>query len=328
MTAGGSATRPWKVVYLQAVSQEVMDIIRGCAPAEFELTSLKTGTKEEVLEAVRCADFILVASNRVTGDVIKAAKRLKHIQHQGVGYDNVDVAALRRAGVTLGLTPEGTTIGVAEHTILLILALGKKLCVADSRLRAGEWPQFDMRPTSFELRGKTLGLVGLGRIGRAVAKRARAFEAKVIYCDVVRPPAETEQELGIEYVDLDDLLAQSDIVSLHVPILDSTRGMIGKREIALMKPTAILINTARGGLVDEAALIEDLQQGRIAGAGLDVFVCEPPFPDNPLLRMDNVILTPHISAGTKDALVEKMEAAFANMVRVTRGERPLHLVEL
>jgi len=316
----------WKVVYLQVAPSEVADIVRSCLPPGFELRVLKEGTKAEILEAVRDVDFILVATTPLTADIVRAAKRLKHVQHQGVGYDNVDVAALHRAGVTLGLTPEGTTVGVAEHTILLILALYKKLCIANRRVRAGEWPQFDMRPTSYELRGKTLGLIGFGRIGRAVAKRAKAFEAKIIYYDVIRVPAEVEREMEVEYAPLPDLLTRSDIISLHVPLSDATRGMIGAQEIALMKSSAILINTARGALVDEEALINALREERIAGAGLDVLVHEPPLPDNPLLRMDNVILTPHIAAGTRDALFTKMKAAFANMVRVTKGEQPLHLV--
>ena len=210
---------------------------------------------------------------------------------------------------------------------MLILAVYKRLVVAHGSLVRGEFLQFALRPTSYELAGKAVGLVGMGRIGREVARRVHAFDAHVLYADpVVALSAAEETALGAARVGLDELLAGSDVVSLHVPLTAETRALVRRETLAKMKPGAVLINTARGALVDEAALVEALRTGRLAGAGLDVFEREPPGADNPLLALDNVILTPHIAAGTRDALIEKMRAAFANMQRVLRGERPVNLV--
>jgi phosphoglycerate dehydrogenase-like enzyme len=159
-----------------------------------------------------------------------------------------------------------------------------------------------------------------------VARRARAFDTTIVYYDAVRAPAAVEAELGATLVDRDDLLRQADVVSLHAPLTAATRGMIGERELRLMQPHAVLINTARGALVDEHALVRALAEGWIAGAGLDVLVQEPPYPDNPLLTSPNVILTPHVAAGTRDAYQTKMKAVFANMQRVARGEAPFNQV--
>ena len=318
----------YKVVYLQALPPAVLEIVRSQLPPCFELEALREPSRDEVLRRVADADFLLVATTPVTEEVMAAAPRLKLIQHQGVGYDNVDVEAATRRGIPVALTPEGTTVGVAEHVFLLILALYKQLRQAEGALRRGEWLQWVLRPGSYEIAGKTLGIVGLGRIGRAVARRARAFEvAEILYYDLVRPGPEIEQELEVVFCPFHDLLRQADIVTLHVPLTGETRGMIGPRELELMGERAILINTARGALVDEEALYHALTTGQIAGAGLDVFVQEPTPPNNPLLRLDNAVVTPHIAAGTRDALQAKMAAAFANMVRVAQGEEPIHQVE-
>lgn len=318
----------YKVLYLQVLPPAVLEIVRGQLPPGFELESLEEGSSDEVLRRVADADFLLVATTPVTEEVIAAAPRLKLIQHQGVGYDNVDVEAAARQGISVALTPEGTTVGVAEHVFLLILALYKQLRKAEGALRRGEWLQWALRPRSYEIKGKVLGVIGLGRIGRAVAQRARAFEvAEILYYDIARPGPEVERDLGVVFCPFHELLRRADIVTLHVPLTEETRRMIGGQELGLMGEQAILINTARGALVDEEALYRALATGQIAGAGLDVFAQEPTPPDSPLLRLDNVVVTPHIAAGTCDALQAKMAAAFANMVRVTRGEKPIHQVK-
>ncbi len=317
----------YKVAYLQVLPPDVRDIVRSQLPPGFALETLSKLSHEEILRLLRDADFLLVATTPVTEEVIAAAPRLKLIQHQGVGYDNVDLEAAMRRGIPVALTPEGTTVGVAEHVILLILALYKHLREADDALRQGQWLQWALRPRSYEIKGKTLGIVGLGRIGQAVAVRVQAFEtAEILYFDVVRADRTVEQELEVVFCPLDDLLHRADIVTLHAPLTAETQGMIGARELALMGQRAILINTARGSLVDEAALYHALSTGGIAGAGLDVFAQEPLPADSPLLALDNVVITPHIAAGTRDALQTKMVAAFANMLRVIRGERPIHQV--
>jgi len=314
-----------QVVYLEPVPDDVEAIIRGCLPDGYTLRVRRAN--EAPVDVVGGADFILVATTPLTAEVIAAAPRLKLIQHQGVGYDNVDVAAAARAGIPVGLTPEGTSKPVAEFVFLLILSLYRNLFVANQTLRQGQWLQWQLRPQSYNLLGKRLGIVGLGRIGREVAQRARAFECQVVYYDVMRAPAEVEAELGVEYVPFDELLAQSDIITLHLPRTEETRGIIGAAQLARMKPEALLINTARGGLVDEVALYQALTSGQIAGAGLDVFAVEPPGADNPLLHLDNVVATPHIAAGTADALANKMRAAFANMQRVAAGQPPRNQVQ-
>jgi D-3-phosphoglycerate dehydrogenase len=309
------------VLYLNYAPESVYAIIRSQLPTGFELLTLRADDDSERRALLTETDFILVATVPLTEELMRLAPNLKLIQHQGVGYDTTDLEAANRLGIPVGLTPEGTTTGVAEHTILLILAVYKKLLVAHRSLQQGQWLQFALRSDSYELAGKTLGLIGMGRIGRAVAGRARAFDAQVVFTDTALPTVE-----GARRVELPELLESSDIVSLHVPLNDRTRGMIGPSELKLMRETAILINTARGPLVDEPALIDALRAGTIAGAGLDVFVHEPPAPDNPLFAMENVVATPHISAGTRDALVTKMKAAFANMVRVSRGIEPINCV--
>jgi len=262
----------------------------------------------------------MVATTRITAEVIAAAPRLKMIQHQGVGYNNIDLTAAANARVAVALTPEGTSIPVAEHVFLLILSLYRRLFEARTSLREGRWLQWDLRPHSYDLAGKRIGIIGLGRIGREVAKRGRAFDCELVYCDTVRAPAEIEAELGVEYTRFEDLLRHSDIVTVHVPLSQETRALIGAAELALMRRSALLLNVARGGIVDETALYEALDAGRLAGAGLDVYAVEPPDATLPLLQLDNVIATPHVAAGTRDALVAKMTAAFANMQRRLNGE--------
>jgi phosphoglycerate dehydrogenase-like enzyme len=301
-------------------------LVREALPEAFRLEVVASRERAELLRRAGGADFIVAATARVDAALLAAAPRLRLVQHQGVGYDNVDVGACRERGLPVALTPEGTTTGVAEHTFLLVLALYKRLRAAESALRAGGWPVWELRAGSFELAGKTLGLVGFGRIGREVARRALAFEMRVLYSDPLRAPPATEAALRAAYRPLDDLLREADVVSLHLPLTPATRGLIDARALGLMAPHAVLLNTARGPLVDEGALAHALTTGALAGAGLDVFGQEPPAPDNPLLTLENVVLTPHIAAGTRDAFRTKMRAVAANLVRVARGERPRHLI--
>jgi phosphoglycerate dehydrogenase-like enzyme len=314
----------YTVVYLEPVPADVEQIVRGCLPPEFELRVRREA--EPTAEALRGADFVLVATTPLPASALAGATRLRLIQHQGVGYDKTDVAAAAAQGVPVALCPAGTSVGVAEHVFLLILALYKRLRLAEAALRSGTWLQWELRSGSYELAGKTIGLLGLGRIGREVAVRARAFAANVCYYDVVRAAPETEQAFGVRFAPFAEVLAQADILSLHLPLTATTRHVIGATELGSMKRSALLINTARGPLVDEAALVAALQAGQLAGAGLDVFETEPLPAAHPLVSLPNVVLTPHISAGTADALVVKMKACFDNMLRVTRGEEPIDVV--
>jgi phosphoglycerate dehydrogenase-like enzyme len=314
------------IVYGEPIPEDLHALAAELVPAGFRLQVVASRDRAELLRLAPEADFLLVATARVDEELLRAAPRLRLVQHQGVGYDNIDLDACRRAAIPVALTPEGTTIGVAEHTLLLILALFRHLLTVDAAVRRGEWPVWSMRSRSVELAGKTVGLIGFGRIGREVARRARAFDTTIVYHDSVRAPAAIETELGATSVARDDLLRQADVVSLHAPLTAETRGLIGERELRLMRPQAVLINTARGALVDEPALARALAEEWIAGAGLDVLGQEPPHPDNPLLTAPNVILTPHVAAGTRDAYRTKMRAVFSNMQRVARGAAPRNQV--
>jgi phosphoglycerate dehydrogenase-like enzyme len=308
------------VVYWNRATTDVHDVIRGQMPPDWKLVTLEGESKEGWLTQLRDVDFMIVADWAVTVETLAAAPKLRMVQHQGVGHEKIDKAALKARGIPLALCPAGTTVGVAEHTILLTLALYKRLVVDDTKLRQGTWLQWGLRSTSFELAGKTLGLAGFGRIGQAVAKRAHAFDVKILYHDPYLRERPTKVAWGAREVSLPELLQHSDIVSLHVPTTDETRRFMSTREFAQMKRSAILINTSRGAIVDEPALIKALEAKTIAGAGLDVFEQEPIQPDNPLLKMDNVILTPHIAAGSVDALREKMRSIFANLQRQVEGK--------
>ena len=310
------------VFYLNpGATDEVLSIIREELPADWRLLPARGADFSPQL--AEC-DFMLVPDQPIRAEHLAAAPRLRMIQHQGVGYERIDVAACRARGIPLCLTPEGTTTGVAEHTLLLILALYKQLVKAANGVRAGKWMQWELRGGSLELAGKTLGLVGYGRIGREVARRAQAFDASVIFFDPAVNESSDEQVKRCS--SLDDLLAASDIVSVHVPVTEKTRKFVNAGFLTKCKPGAVLVNTARGALLDESALMSALRNGHLAGAALDVLTQEPPDQANPLLHMENVLVTPHIAAGTRDALKTKMRAAFANMVRCARGEPLWHIV--
>jgi len=313
----------YTVFYMNCkATQEVCQIIRQQMPPGWVLTTPTEG--EDYSAPLSECDFILVAEEVVSAEHIAAAPRLRMIQNQGVGYERIDLNACRERGIFVALTPEGTSGSVAEFTILLILASYRHLIQAAIGVWKGRWMRWELRKTSFDLNAKTLGLVGFGKIGREVAKRAQAFGCRIIYYDPWAPPP---TDYAVDRKDsLEALLGEADIVSLHVPLTAANHHLINARTLKLMKPGAILINTARGKLVDEAALFESLTAGQLAGAALDVLEEEPPDPSNRLLHLENVLITPHFAAGTRDALTTKMKAAFANMLRFSRGEALLNVV--
>jgi phosphoglycerate dehydrogenase-like enzyme len=245
----------YSVVYWNRATEDVYDVIRGQLPAGWRLVTLQGDAKKEWREQIRDADFMIVADWPITAEDLAAAPKLRMIHHQGVGHERIDKQALKARGVPLALCPAGTTVGVAEHTILLILAVYKRLVVADTKMREGTWLQWGLRSTSFELCGKALGLVGFGRIGQAVAKRAHAFDARILYHDTFlpTPPAEAKA-WGVESVGLEELLRRADVVSIHVPTTDETRKFMNADRFAQMKRSAVFINTSRGAVVDEPAL--------------------------------------------------------------------------
>jgi phosphoglycerate dehydrogenase-like enzyme len=270
------------------------------------------------------ADFLV--AERLSAEEIALARRVRLIQAPGVGYEHVDVAAGAARGIPVAITPEGTVTGVAEHTVMMMLALYKHLTEAHGALTAGRWIHDQLRPICLMLAEKRVGIVGLGRIGREVARRLRGWEVELVYHDIRRLAPEDEARLDAAYLPLDELLRTADIVTLHVYLGPSSHHLIGERELNLMKPTAILINTARGEVVDEPALYRALQARRILGAGIDAWTEEPTPPDNPILRLDNVLATPHMATANRDAMIKKARAWYANFERVLRGEPPLHTV--
>ena len=256
-------------------------------------------SEDELVAIIGGYDAILVRSKpKVTRRVIEAAGRLKVIGRAGVGLDNVDREAAKERGVEVVNSPEASTISVAEHAFALMLSLLRHIPKAERGLRQGLW---DRKIMGSELYGKTLGLIGFGRIGREVALRARAFGMKVMAYDPMLT-SEDAREYDAQLAELDDLLRAADVVSIHVPALPTTRDIINERALSLMKPTAVLINTARGHAVDEDALYRALKDKRIAGAALDVYKNEPP-TGSPLLGLDNIVVVPHLGANTNEGQV-------------------------
>ncbi|PRY22126.1 D-3-phosphoglycerate dehydrogenase [Aliiruegeria haliotis] len=310
--------RPLRVYYNSLGTPEMYAMIAARMGEGLELVTLDTDDDAERKAKIAECEVAIVAAKPLTAEVISAAKKLELVHHQGVGYhDTVATDALAARGIRLALTPEGTTIGVAEHTVLLALGAARRAAFADAELRQGRWHVNALRPVSVELFDKTVGFIGFGRIGQEAARRFAAFGTRRLYHD---PAVPASADLPAEPAAFDDVIAQSDILSLHLPLSDATSHLISAEVIGRMKPEAILVNTARGGIVDDAALASALADGRLLAAGLDVFEGEPIDPDNPFCGLPNVFLTPHISAGTRDALGHKMTALFANIDRFRNGD--------
>jgi glyoxylate reductase/D-3-phosphoglycerate dehydrogenase len=250
---------------------------------------------------------------------------LKLIQLLSAGYDKADIPSARTAGVPICNNGGANSVAVSEHALLLALAVSRQLIHQHTNVTAGRW-RGNTTPRVHELRNRTMGIVGLGTIGKKTARLALVFGMNVNYYDVSRLTEDQEDALGVRFRLLRELMRTSDVISLHTPFNKSTHKMIGKDELALMKPSAILINTARGPVVDEVALHEALSTGVIAGAGLDVFDQEPPAQDNPLFSLDNVILTAHLAGPTFESNAGRVRNAFDNVQRVARGGDPLWVI--
>lgn len=274
-------------------------------------------TAGRLLEVAGRFDAIVVRSRtKVTADVVSRAERCRVIARVGVGLDNIDVGAAEARGIRVVNAAEAATTAVAELVLALMLSMARQVPRADAGMRGGDWLKSEIKGT--ELRGKYLGIVGLGNIGRRLGRLARALNMNIIGHDVVPIDAEFARDVGLMKADLDTLLRSSDYVSLHVPLLDSTRHMIGAEKLALMKPTARLINTSRGGIVDEDALYDALESGRLAGAALDVFESEPA-AGHSLSRLDSTVLTPHVGAMTAEAQALAANVAAEKIIQVLRG---------
>ena len=307
------------------------DVIKPVIPEEAILkeagASLVYGDAKdetELIELTRDADAIINYLAKVTARVINSLERCQVIVRRGIGYDSVDVSAATAKGIPVVNVPEYCTDEVADHAMTLLLSTARKVITGREQTKSGAWNFKELLPIP-ALKDSTLGLVGFGKIPRAVAARARCFGFKIQTSDPFIP-VELAAEHGVELVSLDELLASSDFISIHAPLTNDTRGMISKREFALMKPSAVLINTARGPVVDEAALIEALKDKQIAFAALDVVTQEPPAADNPLRQLNNVTLTPHIAWYSERSAQVLGEKVGREIVRVFKGYFPKSLV--
>ena len=303
-----------------AVDPEPLDLLRrnDCVVTHPDIDwTLGDGnvTEARAIELLHDADGAIISSMPITSAVLDKVPRLKVIALRGVGYDSVDVLAATARGIPVAVAP-GFTDSVADYVFGLLLAVARQVAQADRVVRGGRWEVL----VSTNIAGKTLGIIGLGRIGKAVARRARGFDMPILATDVVQDEAFAVAH-GVEYVTLEELLRRADMVSINAPLQGDTRHLIDAQALASMKPTAYLINTARGDLVDEAALAASLRAGRLAGAGLDVFHDEP-LQDSPLRGLDNVVLSPHLAAYSREGLRETGVLAARAVLAVLAGGRP------
>ena len=313
-----------KAIFFTRLPADTAALLADQAPPEIDVTTYPMSLPDDEKAAlVADADFLILFPGHIAEPVVRAAKNVKLIQLVSVGFDQMDLGLCKELGIPVANNGGTNALDVAEHTIAMILALYRRFVEMDHNVRTNNWRGIDSGGTTYCIDGKTVGLIGLGQIGQRVARLLRAFGATVIYYDAFPAKPEVEQELGVERVELETLLQRADVISLHVPLNDSTKGLINARTLGLMKSNAILVNTCRGPVVDEAALTVALQTGQIAGAALDVLINEPPAADNPLLQLDNVLFTPHTAGVTRDTWARRGKFIFANLQRVLAGEKPL-----
>ena len=309
-----------------ALEDDIMAIGRELLPAGFRLEVL---SKTELSARLPEIKYLLSMNPGWLDDAqLAGATQLQIIQLMSVGYDSLNIEGARKAGIPIAVNGGANAISVAEHTIMFILALLRRLTTLDANVRTGRWRDGATGTLRIhEIWSQTVGIVGMGRIGQHVVERLRPFApGAILYFDPIRLSPEREQQLGMRYVSMDELLCVSDIVTLHVPLSNATHHLIGRESLALMKKSAILVNTSRGGLVDELALAAALRDGQIAGAGLDVFSQEPPPVDHPLFTVDNALLTPHLAGPTWESFPRRFVNCFENIARVARGEKALWVI--
>ncbi len=310
-------TSPHKVLVTDSLSPQGLAVFESVPNITVEY---RPGLPpDEIRRVIGDYDALIVRSGtRVTGDIIAAGARLRVVGRAGIGVDNIDVEAATKRGIVVMNTPGGNNVTTAEHTITLLLSLARNIPQAVSSLKAGKWERGKF--TGVEVFNKTLGIVGIGNIGSVVADRAQGLKMKVIAYDPYIAP-EAAARLGIELVSLEDLYARADFVSVHVPLTPETRGLVGAAEIARMKRGVRIVNCARGGIIDEAALADAIRSGHVAGAAVDVYTQEPPGKDNALVALDGVVCTPHLGAATDEAQIN-VAIGIAEQVAdfLTRGE--------
>jgi len=316
-----------KIVFASRLPSAIIDTARAMVPPGFEMTAVDHGTPA-FYEALHDAEFYLGFPRPGMGnEFFRAAPKLRLVQLVTAGYDTLDLEAARKAGVPVSNCGGSNAVSVAEHTITLMLAVLKRVVWQHNNVVAGKWRVGDFAETRcYEVEGKTLGIVGLGNIGKKVVRKAAGLDMRIQYYDILRLTEADEDALGVRFVLFSELLRTSDVVSLHVPLNEATRDLMSAREFAMMKPGAVLINTCRGPVVDERALYTALTSGPLAAAGLDVMLEEPPKPEHPLLRLDNVTFTPHAAGPTWESWGKAFRNGFDNIQRVAAGRQPLWVV--
>jgi phosphoglycerate dehydrogenase-like enzyme len=324
-----------KILVLSPLPQAVIEAFLNMRVTSGELEDVYVVTyegssKQELIESVSDV-YVIIGdyTNNIAMDaeVIRAANRCTLIQQPSTGFQHIDVDEAAKEGIPVANIAGANTLAVAEHTIMLILGSLKKLTLSHEKTKRGEWAQDEMATHGvFELFEKTLGIIGVGLIGREVVKRARPFGPHMIYYDVNRLSSEEEEEFGVTYRPLDELIAESDVITIHAPLTRQTENMISADRIAAMKSNAVIINASRGAIVDEAALAQALDEGRIQGAGLDVFSEEPISPKNPIIDAPNTILTPHIAGATNESRLRIINLTIDNVVSILKGEEPVNIV--
>ena len=296
------------------------EIIKSAVPDGFELEMLESVSQQELEGKVKEADYLLVSGRlKINRTVLENATNIKMIQRTGVGLDSIDLEYIRNHDIPFYVNKGVNAQSVAEHTILLMLASLRNIVEINENTKRGIWKKQAQGVCTHELCGKTVGLIGMGAIGRKVAGMLKAFGAKVLYNDVSKMKQEDENALGIKFSTREEIIEKSDIISLHCPLTDDTRHMINDRAVNKMKNGVILINTARGGLIDEAALINGIKNGKIAGAGIDVYEKEP-VDNSEVLNLQNVITTPHIGGVTYDSFYQMMYQAMRNIEMFDKGQ--------
>ena len=303
-----------KILLTNHYNGKPLSIINAEIPAGFELMMLDRVDKTYLLDKIKYAEYLLVSGRLpIDKDILKAAVNLKMIQRTGVGTDTLDKEIIKEKGIPVYVNSGVNAHSVAEHTIMLMLATLRNLTTIDANIRTGVWDKQATGLTCNELFGKSVGLIGMGNIGKLVAKILVGFDVSIYYSKRERLSINDEEALQLKWCTVKELLEKADIISLHCPLNDKTNKMISQKEFSSIKPGAIIINTARGGLIDEGALIAALKNGRIKGVGLDVFGKEPITRESPLLQYKNVILTPHIGGVTYEAFHRMMAGAMSNI---------------
>jgi phosphoglycerate dehydrogenase-like enzyme len=327
----------FKVVSLSPLPEGVVQGFLGSYIEQHHLEAKVVGVQgldsEQIKKELRDADFVIgdySFSIPITADVVEVMTKVRLIQQPSTGYEHIDVGACAKKGIPVANIGGANSISVAEHTITLALMLVKRVVYGHEKLLADVWTQDELMNQASELYEKTWGVIGLGRIGRMVASRAAAFGMKVVYFDARPLSPEEETKEGVSFRPLPRLLSEADVVSIHVPLTEQTKRMIGERELRLMRPSAVFVNPSRGELVDEEALARAVSEGWIAGAGVDVFSKEPPGPNHPLLvaakEGANLVLTPHIAGATNEARLRIIQVTIENVVRVMMGQSPENVV--